>query len=537
MIHRLSLATRIALLLVGVGCALLIATLAVSYSRQQALAEQLAHERAVSVAETYFEALNTLMLAGAMPQRGLLRNKLLQQEGITDARLIRGTAVNAMFGPGFAESVVADDLDRRALAGERQFVESRQDGERVLTLLLPVVMTSDHGGVNCLTCHATSKEGDIGGAVRVGLSLQSSDAAIARDLWHLGITLVALFTAGVFVLWWCLNRWVGQRLRRLGATLTNAAEQADLRPIAEDPQQDEIGYLRQVLQRFLALFRQGLTEVAGESRQVRENAAQVTTIAARSEETVSQMRDGAATISAAIHQMEASASEVARLATLTAHRSGNAQDKTQRGDTHAQQAVKTLQGLMAEVEQGATRLETLDGEALQMSQVVEVIVAIAQQTNLLALNAAIEAARAGESGRGFAVVAEEVRNLATRTEQSTGEIQSLIEALQRSARQSADGMNGARTAAALVATAVAEIASELRDIAADVAQISALNAQVADATGQQQAAVTEISGQVTRIHDLSQRAATLIGEDNAVSSRLADLAASLDAMVRRFTLS
>ena len=204
---------------------------------------------------------------------------------------------------------------------------------------------------------------------------------------------------------------------------------------------------------------------------------------------------------AAMTQMVSTVQEVAQNASVAARATEDAERQASDGRGTVDETVSAI-GVLADGLQESRRVvDQLATDSGSVAQVLDVITAIAEQTNLLALNAAIEAARAGEHGRGFAVVADEVRSLAMRTQQSTLEIQQIINRVQAGAGQAAQQIGHNVAAAQHPVEASARAGQALERITASAGTVSQMAFQIASASEQQAATADEINRSITRIHD------------------------------------
>jgi len=313
-----------------------------------------------------------------------------------------------------------------------------------------------------------------------------------------------------------------------------AEGEGDLRIRLEQKGSDEVGQIAAALNRLLERLQQLISQTAGSAKQVDSAVERLTIVAAEGDEAVMEQLSQIQMVATAMHEMAATVNEVAANTAHAAESARTADSGVRSGAQVVGEASTAIEQLADVVSNASSAIATLESETNRIGAVLEVIKGVAEQTSLLALNAAIEAARAGESGRGFAVVAAEVRSLASRTQQSTGEIESMIAALQSSARNVVTVMDSGRGMVDSTLEKASQAGQSLEEITLAVSRINDLNAQIASAAEEQSAVTEEVSSNTLRIQNLAEHTVSSNQQTAEARVALAALAESLNADLAQF---
>ncbi|MCO6056480.1 methyl-accepting chemotaxis protein [Pseudomonas sp. MOB-449] len=364
---------------------------------------------------------------------------------------------------------------------------------------------------------------------------QAVESAAGELRWRIGLGLVLVGLGVLLVLAVVLGRRVVVRLRLLIVALNDlAAGDGDLTRRVKLDSRDEVGEMATAVNRFVDKL-QPIVREAGDVAQ--RTGVEIKALSERSqsaEAAAHRQRSEVEGSLSALAGMAAEAQAESHAMQDTLRQVGEIRRAAQDNAAIARKVGGLIENLEARVQNGSEVIERLARQSEQIEMVLSVIHGIADQTNLLALNAAIEAARAGESGRGFAVVADEVRALASKTQQSTGDIQSHIAALQTGAREAVLAISQARERAVEGLDALRDSERLQQSVQQAVEQVHGAVQAAARAAEHQAAGADGVRGRVDVIHAEASLAAEAVAATASSGRVLAGLADQLKASLGQF---
>ncbi|WP_125782473.1 methyl-accepting chemotaxis protein [Pseudoalteromonas rubra] len=335
--------------------------------------------------------------------------------------------------------------------------------------------------------------------------------------------------------------WATHMIAAPITTLTNtmrdiASGEGDLTRRIDITSQDEVGQLAHHMNTFIDKLRSMMLDTAAQAQQLSGAAAQLQDVSTNTNNEIQQEKEQVDSVSAAVTEMAATVTEISRNAHETNRAADLVQSMTNDGAARSGQAQEVMTELASHIGEAAKVVAGLEQETSNIGAVIDVINGIAEQTNLLALNAAIEAARAGEQGRGFAVVADEVRSLASRTQESTDDIRNMISRLQQIAQQASVMMQQGQERAEGSVGQTQEVLDALRNITESVSTVQDQSHQIATSTEEQTVVAEDINNSLNAINDLVNSTANhahLLADE---ARDLNSLAKALNNTVNQFKL-
>ncbi|KTS79800.1 chemotaxis protein [Pseudomonas oryzihabitans] len=485
-----------------------------------------ANDLGMLLARTRIETLRLL----AMPDAESLANTRKKLDGLS-------TEVQAAFaryqqGVLSAQSRQAlDDLrqvHREYLQGVQQLADLASAGQ--LTEARQLVQQSmAQLGIRMNACIETLRD-----AVQQDIQTASTEADTtygrSTTVTWLAILLALALTA---LLAWRLTRSLAGPIAEAVAAARTIAT-GDLTQPLDSRGKDEAAQLLQAMQQMQGQLRETLAHIGDSASQLASAAEEMTAVMQESAQGLQQQNNEIELAATAVTEMSQAVEEVAGNAGSTSTDSRQAAQTAAQGQRQLGETLGAIEALTEQVLGASSQARELETQTRDISQVLDVIRAVAEQTNLLALNAAIEAARAGEAGRGFAVVADEVRALAKRTGDSTSEIEKMIGSIQQGTGQTVDALLSSADQARQTREQAQAANAGLAAIAGAVSGIDERNLLIASAAEQQAQVAREVDRNLVRIRDLSVQTAAGAEQTRGASQQLADLATTLSGQVRRF---
>ncbi len=371
-------------------------------------------------------------------------------------------------------------------------------------------------------------------ALGIVMDKEMAYASVTEQIQFTAIASIILYLVIASISTYTVTKLL-QPLQDLSASLSQLSKgEGDLTQRVEIKRRDEIGELAEHVNHFLSQMQAMISGIINHSDKLANQATQANELSQQSAAQVEAQQNDVNQIATAIHEMSATAAEVASHAELTATASQTSSSACQDGQQVIQKNRQAIVDLADQVMAAAGVISELENNTQSINQILSTIQEIAEQTNLLALNAAIEAARAGEQGRGFAVVADEVRVLSQRTHGSTEEIRNMIETLQNNTKLAVNSMQTSTSLADTSVDYAQQAAESLGHITDAITEINDMALQIASAAEEQRAVSEDISRNTQGIKDASDVLASQAQQSSESANNMRDSAETMRQEVGRF---
>lgn len=366
-------------------------------------------------------------------------------------------------------------------------------------------------------------------SMNIALKEQEQAEQLSKTYFIMGSLSIFI---GIGFLYFVMNR----SLSHLPAAIKNINEvaQGDLTINIQSHTNDEIGSLINSVEKLRLHLVEMISQISSTTKQLTHSSNEIIQTTHDTSEFTENQQSESHMVATAMNQMTSTIQDVVKNINITAEKSNNTQSEANTGKSLIQQASSQMLDLSDKLETANSTIYQLEQDTTSITLILDVIRGISEQTNLLALNAAIEAARAGEHGRGFAVVADEVRALASRTKDSTEEINQMIEKLLSGSQQAVEVTKICKEQAKTVVDQITSVSGSLVIITDSVGEISDMSNQVATATEEQAAVSEEINRNIERIESLSNSIVDRVTRLSGSSDELISQSETLYRMVQEF---
>ncbi len=377
-------------------------------------------------------------------------------------------------------------------------------------------------------------DSNLAGAITRTTEQLLQGAQQSRNMILIGMTLLI---GGICLVSYFIIESIRKPLGIFVELFKHVSDEKDLTSELQVQGNDELAETGSTFNSLLSSFRSSLEAISHSTNDISANTQQVVVAMTETRERTENQNLATDSVAIAVNEMSSSIQEVANNASMTSEAVERAHKSAQQGSQNAKLTRDTMQTLAQELEVAATSISSLHEESREIRAVLDVIQSIAEQTNLLALNAAIEAARAGEQGRGFAVVADEVRSLASRTRDSTEEIQEKIDSLQQGANDAVSNMELFKQKSESAVVAVDDSTNVLLTLTDELTQVTHMTAQIATAVEEQTAVANEIDERIVSIKDDAEVMTEHAEQTSIATQDLAKIAENLQKNVVAFRVA
>ena len=347
------------------------------------------------------------------------------------------------------------------------------------------------------------------------------------------ILIVAIITGSLFS--WLVLRVISKSMSEVSANL-HTLSQGDLTEQINITGKDEVSVMQVAVKEMQLKFLNMLTTINITAEQLSASAQQTSKIASNTKQYVNTQQEQTEMVASAMTEMNATVQDISKSIAETASATDDANHETKIGSERVAETSGAIKELATDIVSSSEIINSVETESKTIGSVLDVIKSIAEQTNLLALNAAIEAARAGEQGRGFAVVADEVRTLASRTQDATEEINLMIERLQVGSHNAVTAMSRSSEKADVVVEKASFAGESIQSISSAVNQINEMATQIATAAEEQGAVSEEISSNIESINEIASQTVTNSEQIAESSSALSGMADKLQGLLGKFKI-
>ncbi len=443
-----------------------------------------------------------------------------------DGTLIASDDSASQLGHSYSSNILSADQITDLMFGQEVAAQWSEDGQW-LSVFAPIMVANQTWGVFFDLPRASV----LADADKLDAIIsQQVESSVKTEL--LAGTVLVIF--GLLTIAFAASRLV-KPIREVVRRLEDIASgEGDLTQRLDINSKDEIGQLAGGFNQFLDKLQTIIRDVVDATLQVGATSEQSRVAAQQTRSSSDAQFKEVDLVATASEEMTQTASLVVQNAETAVQAAAQANDAAASGQQVIESSQQEMHRLVDRMTAAVPVVEELAKNNANITEILTVIEGISEQTNLLALNAAIEAARAGEQGRGFAVVADEVRNLASRTQESVGEIRQVIENVQSGTRDVVSAIQEGNELANGSAQQVQNAAVELTQIFESIASINDMNSQIVKAAEEQQSVSAEVNQSVSNIRDLSAQILSQAEESESVSAQIGDLSSKQQALVNQF---